>query len=138
MREKGAIFPSNTVLVGAAVLLTLCGTGCQANRRPPGAALIAEVESIQPGTPFMAGILISCAWGLWKVWKPSKTTIRIANSSTCLEIVFGDIFEQSDDHAGEMETSLALAYHPELVARNPDGSLTADEGRTAASRFAAR
>ena len=45
-------------------------------------------------SPLMAAILISCAWGLWKVWKPSKTTINIANSSTCLEIVFGDIFEQ--------------------------------------------
>ncbi len=44
--------------------------------------------------PLMAAILISCAWGLWKVWKPSRTTIRIANSSTSLEIVFGDIFEQ--------------------------------------------
>jgi creatinine amidohydrolase len=34
-----------------------------------------------------------------------------------------------------METSLALAYRPELVARNPDGSLAADEGRPAATRL---
>jgi hypothetical protein len=44
--------------------------------------------------PLTAAIFISCGWGLWKVWKPSKTAIKIANSSTCLEIVFGDIFEQ--------------------------------------------
>ena len=36
-----------------------------------------------------------------------------------------------------METSLMLAYHPELVARNPDGTLAADEGRAAPSRFEA-
>ena len=51
--------------------------------------------------------------------------------------VYNDIFERPDDHAGEMETSLALALCPELVARNADGSLAADEGRTAPSRFEA-
>ena len=44
--------------------------------------------------PLVAGVLFSCGWGLWKVWKPSKITIKIANSNTCLEIVFGDIFDQ--------------------------------------------
>ena len=34
-----------------------------------------------------------------------------------------------------METSFALAHFPELVAHNPDGTLTADEGRPAATRF---
>jgi creatinine amidohydrolase len=48
-----------------------------------------------------------------------------------------EIFENPEDHAGEMETSLALAYFPELVATNPDGSLTADQGRTAETRFEA-
>jgi creatinine amidohydrolase len=51
--------------------------------------------------------------------------------------LFGDIFEQADDHAGEMETSFALAHCPELVARNADGGLAADEGRPAKSRFEA-
>ena len=49
--------------------------------------------------PLIAAILISCGWGLWKVWKPSKTTIKIANSSTCVEVVFGDIFKQEDVRA---------------------------------------
>ncbi len=42
-----------------------------------------------------------------------------------------------DDHAGEMETSFGLAYFPQLVARNPDGSLAADEGQMAPTRFEA-
>jgi Thoeris protein ThsA, Macro domain len=45
-------------------------------------------------TPLMAAIVISCCWGLWKIWKPSKVSIKIAHSSTCLEIVFGDLFVQ--------------------------------------------
>ena len=47
------------------------------------------------------------------------------------------IFSQPDDHAGEVETSLALAYFPELVVRHPDGSLAADEGAVRPSRFEA-
>jgi creatinine amidohydrolase len=46
-----------------------------------------------------------------------------------------EIFSVRDDHAGEMETSLGLAYFPDLVARNPDGSLAADEGAVRPSRF---
>jgi creatinine amidohydrolase len=51
--------------------------------------------------------------------------------------IYHEIFERPDNHAGEMETSMALAYCPELVARNPDGTLRADEGRTAETRFEA-
>jgi creatinine amidohydrolase len=36
-----------------------------------------------------------------------------------------------------METSFALAYIPELVGRNPDGSFTADEGQPRPLRFEA-
>ena len=46
-----------------------------------------------------------------------------------------ELFDQPDDHAGEMETSFALAYFPHLVARRADGSLAADEGKMAATRF---
>lgn len=48
---------------------------------------------------------------------------------------YGKIFEHVDDHAGEMETSFCLAYVPDLVARNPDGTLAADAGKTNLSRF---
>jgi len=50
---------------------------------------------------------------------------------------YSNIFTHPDDHAGEMETSIALAYFPDLVLHNEDGSLAADEGRTAPTRFSA-
>ena len=37
--------------------------------------------------------------------------------------------------SGEVETSLALAYFGHLVALNSDGTLAADDGATAATRF---
>lgn len=54
-----------------------------------------------------------------------------------LKDVYQTIFEHPDDHAGEVETSLALAYFPDLVARNADGTLQADAGAVAPSRFEA-
>ncbi|MGI9516546.1 MAG: creatininase family protein [Pirellulaceae bacterium] len=51
--------------------------------------------------------------------------------------VYDEIFEHREDHAGEMETSFALAYFPELVARNEDGSLRADQGEKRSARLAA-
>ena len=51
--------------------------------------------------------------------------------------VWDEIFDAPDDHAGEMETSFALAFAPELVGRNDDGTLTADAGATADTRFEA-
>jgi creatinine amidohydrolase len=47
------------------------------------------------------------------------------------------IFQEPDDHAGEMETSLALAFFGALVRKNSDGSLAADEGATVETRFPA-
>ncbi len=51
--------------------------------------------------------------------------------------VYEQVFQHSEDHAGEMETSLALAYFPHLIEKNDDGSLRADEGTTRQSRFRA-
>jgi creatinine amidohydrolase len=46
------------------------------------------------------------------------------------------IFSARDDHAGEIETSLALAYFPDLVARDPQtGRLQADDGSVKPTRF---
>lgn len=47
------------------------------------------------------------------------------------------IFDDPGDHGGEMETSLILAYRPDLVARHDDGSLVADAGSQAPTRFEA-
>jgi creatinine amidohydrolase len=65
----------------------------------------------------------------------SPAKLFLCNFYTVFSDVYKDIFERPDDHAGEMETSLALAYFPELVARTPDGKLTADDGDKAATRF---
>ena len=48
-----------------------------------------------------------------------------------------ELFDEPGDHAGEMETSLGLAFFPEFVARRADGGLAADEGATATTRFEA-
>ncbi len=47
-----------------------------------------------------------------------------------------EIFDSPGDHAGEMETSLGLAYFPELVQTDPEtGQLTADDGAVQPTRF---
>jgi creatinine amidohydrolase len=51
--------------------------------------------------------------------------------------VYFEIFDKSEDHAGEMETSFALAWFPELVKRDDNGRLLADDGATRATRFQA-
>ena len=50
---------------------------------------------------------------------------------------YANIFDHPDDHAGEMETSFAMAFFPELINRKPDGSLAADDGTAAQPRFEA-
>lgn len=49
-----------------------------------------------------------------------------------------EIFEDAGDHAGEMETALALAFFPDLVNRDPEtGELIADDGAVNSTRFEA-
>ena len=66
---------------------------------------------------------------------PAK--LFLCNWYTVYMDIYQELFDEPDDHAGEMETSFALAHCPELVARNPDGTLTADEGSKAQTRFEA-
>ncbi len=68
-----------------------------------------------------------------------KTTVNIflCNWYTAIGELKSEIFTHPDDHAGEMETSFGLAYFPNLVARNADGTLIADDGKVAKSRFEA-
>ncbi|MCA9037863.1 MAG: creatininase family protein [Planctomycetaceae bacterium] len=47
------------------------------------------------------------------------------------------IFEDAGDHAGEMETAFGLAYFDHLVNKNSDGTLFADNGDVASTRFSA-
>ena len=51
--------------------------------------------------------------------------------------VYDGIFEEPDDHGGEMETSITLALHPELIARDENGRMLADEGVKTPARFEA-
>ena len=55
----------------------------------------------------------------------------------CIADLQGEIFAKPDDHAGEVETSFALAYFGDLVAHNDDGTLTADSAETRPLRFEA-
>lgn len=48
-----------------------------------------------------------------------------------------EIFDDPGDHGGELETSVIMAYYPHLVSHRPDGSLNADDGAMAKTRFEA-
>jgi hypothetical protein len=39
-------------------------------------------------------IIVSVCYGLKKVWKPSKIEIKVANTNTTIEVLFGDLFSQ--------------------------------------------
>jgi creatinine amidohydrolase len=45
------------------------------------------------------------------------------------------VFDNAGDHAGEMETALGLAYFNDLVLKNDDGTIAADDGAVAPTRF---
>ena len=76
-------------------------------------------------------------WILRELYGRTPAQLFLCNWYTVCKDLFGDIFERNDDHAGEMETSFAMAFCPDLIARNQDGTLTADEGRPAETRFEA-
>ena len=67
----------------------------------------------------------------------TKAQLFLCNWFHALQGEYESIFSAPEDHAGEMETSFALAYYPELVAKNEDGSLAADDGMTQKTRFQA-
>ena len=60
-----------------------------------------------------------------------QTTVKLflCNWYAMVRDRYHEIFVHAEDHAGEMETSLGLAYFPEYVVKNEDGSLRADEGQ---------
>lgn len=74
---------------------------------------------------------------LRELYGKTSAHVFLCNWYRVLADVEHQIFTDPGDHAGEMETSLILAYRPELVARRADGSLDADEGHMAATRFEA-
>ena len=48
-----------------------------------------------------------------------------------------ELFDEAGDHAGEMETALGLAYFNDLIRKNDDGTIAADDGAVNATRFTA-
>jgi creatinine amidohydrolase len=74
---------------------------------------------------------------LRQLYGKTKAQVFLCNWYQVLSDVELELFNERDDHAGEMETSFGLAYFPELVARNADGTLAADDGVKAKSRFEA-
>jgi creatinine amidohydrolase len=74
---------------------------------------------------------------LREMYGKSPAKLFLSNWYAIFQDLYDQVFDEPDDHAGEMETSLALAWWPELVARKPDGTLAADEGAKAATKFEA-
>jgi creatinine amidohydrolase len=74
---------------------------------------------------------------LRELYGKTQAHVFLCSWYSAIRDVESKIFDHPEDHAGEMETSFGLAYFPELVGRNPDGSLIADDGATAKMRFKA-
>ena len=76
-------------------------------------------------------------WILRELYGQTPAHLFLCDWYSAFPDAFEEIFDVPDDHAGEMETSFALAHCAELVERNSDGTLTADAGATAETRFEA-
>ncbi|MBB5349963.1 hypothetical protein HNR46_000184 [Haloferula luteola] len=55
---------------------------------------LAETDKIRGVWVLAAFIAASVAYGFWLVWKPTKVTIKIADTNSKIEISFGDLFAQ--------------------------------------------
>jgi len=67
----------------------------------------------------------------------TEAHLFLCNWYQSFDDIYHEIFSEKEDHAGEMETSFGLAYFPECVATNDDGTLPADEGAVRPMRFEA-
>jgi creatinine amidohydrolase len=74
---------------------------------------------------------------LRELYGKTPASLFLCNWYTVLADLQQEIFKHRDDHGGEVETSLALAFFPDLVAKHPDGTLSADDGATKPTRFEA-
>lgn len=74
---------------------------------------------------------------LRELYGRTDVQIFLCNWYQMVQDAYSQIFEHPEDHAGEMETSFALAYFPELVNRDGEGKLAADDGATSDTRFEA-
>ena len=74
---------------------------------------------------------------LRELYGKSEVQLFLCNWFQMVRDLSSRIFEKPDDHAGEMETSMILAYRPNLVAKRHDGGLNADQGEARPMRFEA-
>ncbi|MGC4004468.1 MAG: creatininase family protein [Pirellulales bacterium] len=56
---------------------------------------------------------------LRELYGKTSTHVFLCNWYQAIGDFYDDVFATKDDHAGEMETSMILAYHPHLVAATP-------------------
>jgi creatinine amidohydrolase len=69
-------------------------------------------------------------WVLRELHLATKVHLFLCNWYKVSSDVYSTIFDQKEDHAGEMETSMGLAHFPDLVALDQ-----ADPGAVRSSRF---
>jgi len=106
-------------------------------------AVITDLVETLVGSGVQKIVLLNCHGGndikpmLRELYGKSSAKLFLCNFYTVLSDVQDEIFEMPEDHAGEMETSIMLAFHPELVARDEQGKPAADEGDRAVTRFEA-
>lgn len=76
-------------------------------------------------------------WVLRQLYGSCDAHLFLCDWFRMVRDIYPEIFEVPEDHAGEMETSLGLAYFGHLVRHDEQGRLRADEGRVRATRFEA-
>jgi creatinine amidohydrolase len=74
---------------------------------------------------------------LRELYGRSRAHLFLCNWYQVIGDQYGRLFADRDDHAGELETSMALAWFPQHVARHADGTLAADAGTIRPTRFEA-
>jgi creatinine amidohydrolase len=74
---------------------------------------------------------------LRELYGRTSVHIFLCNWYQMIRDVANRICQHTDDHAGEMETSLIMAFRPDLVKHDDSGGLLADSGETRPMRFEA-
>jgi creatinine amidohydrolase len=74
---------------------------------------------------------------LRELYGRTSVHIFLCNWYQMIKDVANHICQCPDDHAGEMETSLIMAFRPDLVRHDSAGQLVADQGQTRPMRFQA-
>lgn len=59
-----------------------------------GTTYLVPGVKIEGSIPLGIVIVISIAYAIKRIWKPSSIEINVSNSNTVIKVVFGDLFEQ--------------------------------------------